>query len=139
MMRFIGGLVACTIASACGHPPDEEDGPLGCDLPTPCGVVSLHSMGLELDPREDAECFYDVLVSGEAAHLQQEFITTSESYFDLYIRGDEPPVYVSQQCEYEGPGQEPEGWRCTLDAPEYLDCSNGDGSPRVCGGMVKLV
>jgi hypothetical protein len=99
-------------------------------------VVSLPEQGLELEPRSAAECMYDVLVSGEAAHLQMEFITVSESYFDLYIRSGEPPVYVSTQCEYDGPCQEPEAWRCSLDAPEQLDCSNGDGSPRVCGGMV---
>jgi len=144
MTRILGVLATSMIASGCAQPFDHsfegEDGPLGCDLPTPCEVVSLPEMSLELEPRSAAECMYDVLVSGEAAHLRMEFITTSESYYDLYIRGDEPPVYVSTRCEYDGPCQEPDAWRCTLDAPEQLDCSNPDGSEdgsaRVCGGMV---
>jgi hypothetical protein len=99
-------------------------------------MVALPEMGSELDPREGAECIYDVLVNGEAAHLQVQFITTAETYWDIYIRGDEPAVVVSQQCEYEGPCGEPEARRCTWDAAEYLDCSMGDGPPRVCGGPV---
>jgi hypothetical protein len=136
MRRFAGGIVVGLFATACGQPFDEDDGPLGCDLPEPCEVVTLHEMGSELDPRSAAECMYDVITSGESAHLRQEFITVSESYYDLYIRAGEPAVYVSQQCEFEGPCQEPEYWRCTFDAPEQLDCSMGDGAPRVCSGMV---
>jgi hypothetical protein len=137
MMRTIGGVVVPAVcAVGCANQFDEEDGALACDLPEPCGVVSLHSEGLELDPRADAECFYEVLTSGEPAHLRQEFITTSESYFDLYIRGDEPPVYVSTDCEYDGPCQAPEAWRCILDDAEYLNCAAEGEPPRVCGGMV---
>jgi hypothetical protein len=105
MMRNTdGGLAVALFATACGQPFDEDDGALGCDLPMPCDVVSLQEMGLELEPREAAECMYEVIASGERAHLRQEFITLSESYYDLYI--------------------------------EQLDCSNGDGAPRVCSGMI---
>lgn len=137
MIRIIGAMVVSLLAIGCGGPLDEEDGVLGCDLPEPCPLASLQEMGSELEPREAAECIYDVLVSGENAHLRIEFITTSENYFDFYIRGGEPAVYTSQQCEYEGPCQELQAKRCTFDAPEYLDCSMGDGPPRVCGGPIE--
>ena len=137
MIRTFGAwVVTSVLAIGCGGGFDEEDGPLGCELPEPCALATLPEQGLELDSRAAAECIYDVLVSGEDAHLQVELIPTSETYWDIYIRGDEPAVVVSQRCEYDGPCEEPEARRCTWDAPEHLDCSNEDGPPRVCGSPV---
>jgi hypothetical protein len=132
----LGILVGACGAIACGDPHHDEDDPVGCGLPEPCGVAELRQGSQELDPQEAAACMHDTIASGESAHLRVVFVDTREITYDLYIDGDEPAVLTEIDCEFDGPCMELEADRCVLHDPDHLDCSGGTGPARVCGAPV---
>lgn len=136
-MRCARVFVVAMMPCACADAGPSDDDPLGCDLPEPCEVANLAQGSVELEPQTAATCIFDAIISGEPAHLRQVFSDVRVVTYDVYIRGDEPAVITELDCEIDGPCMELEADRCIFEIAEYLDCSNGMGPQRVCGGAIE--
>ena len=141
-------VAAATLLLACGCGEtggvDDADGsgsgsgPLSCvGIPDACGKAELDVQGTEFVDRATAECLYQAIESGEAAHIEVEWRDLKIVTWHLYIDASEdPPVLVSEDCEIDGACGEPVYKRCSLSPAADLDCAAEGEAPRLCRGPI---
>jgi hypothetical protein len=132
----LAGAFVLLVACSDDPVPSAED-PLGCGLPRPCGVAEFTQASKRaLSPDAAGTCMLDALKGNGPVHLTVQFRDLTVVTWDFYRAGADPPVVVESECEFKGPCREKSIKRCILKAPEALDCSRGQGAPRVCGDPV---
>ena len=88
----------------------------------------------DVTTQDTAACMYQVLTTGQPAHLTVRLHDLRDRVEDLYTNGHDPAILVSQHCDSANePCVQDSIKKCQIQIATYLDCSNGQGPKRVCG------